>query len=718
VQLEQYLCIGGVEVANGCRTLAYLQSMNYPHLRRVVGSCCCPGLPEPVWCEATIDAGFDASDPEEFCTGVFGLTGFGPNVMVEVRTYAYDDCPGAMPALPDADDPGWDYQLVEGFTFGLANSSGCWPYGEATAACGFSHMRIIDAFTGAFFDVIVYIDIDGAVFGDPGESRISFDLGETWLEGRQEHTIVCPCVGSINDGLQLHFMYGPGKERLVLGTSVIGGGVGPYELCADFHPGVGGDGVTPLTVAQWPGDDDPGWLTGGCETFAAPVPLTGATWNWTGTEYDSVEASTPPSAFYRTTVRDLGSGYEWVQYGMVNFQGMVPGDLNGSMRSADGGDTWTPITPGLWHFSLSFADDPFTTPEGDDAPWYDPARPESADVLGVWLEEFTPEPVRRREMRERSWGGTLSGRTWRPRELTMVGYVYAKSRKAAAYAEEWLERALDGAGCFGGPCGEPDAVVAMPCDCGDGALPLDGYRTAKRVGLTDFQVVDPGALDGLGFKFQATLSAEVPYLYHDPIEVADLADITTDPDTTDEFCAICSPCDVPAALPCNCGGVIQPVNVAPQPDFLGGYCRPAIARRRYFIIDPPYLWTDATLRITLRNGETETSNLALVAFPNPLGITDVADAEVYAECVDVCMSVEVACLPGGGELVIDGTTRTAKVTCGNVEGSAYPYLSTNGGRFAWPDVGCQGMIVAVEFDPSNTDPGLAVKVELVPRDQR
>lgn len=361
----------------------------------------------------------------------------------------------------------------------------------------------------------------------------------------------------------------------------------------------------------------------------------------------------------------------------------------------------------------------YVDPVTDDAPWYDPAVPESADVLGVWLEEFTPSSPLTRGMQPRQWGGTLGFRQLGPREFHLVGYVYASSCAAAAYAEQWLLSALDAAGCYGGPCGEADAIVAMPADC-DG---VSEFRTVKRVGLVAWN----GNLDSsfpcqLGFKFEATLSAEVPYLYRDPVLVADFDVIDG---AAPAECNICSDCRPATPGPCSCGGLTQPLTVPKGTQLDDGYCAPVWVQRRFFFLEPPYLWTDATARITLTDAAATPEglrNLRIVGFPNPLGYDgDYSTDELrdYISCSEPCLSIEVACMPAGSELVIDGTTRTATLSCGNLSGSGYPYLSSNSGsKFRWPDVGCTGLIMAVEFDPDFTDPATHLLVEVVPRETR
>jgi hypothetical protein len=353
----------------------------------------------------------------------------------------------------------------------------------------------------------------------------------------------------------------------------------------------------------------------------------------------------------------------------------------------------------------------FTTPADDDAPWYDADVPESADVLGVWVEEARLSVPWTREARPRQRGGSLSPARYGPRELTISGWVYTRSEAATAYARHWLFEALSGGDCGDG-CSLPDALVWTHCDV---ATPDAGKRTLRRVGLTSYDPeIEPEFPRRCGFKFEAVLAAEVPDLLLDPVL---LADVELDGDVE---CNLCHPCpEVESG--CSCGSLSSALRVAPQPDPSSSFCEPVAIMRSCVELDPPPLWRDATAIITVSAGEWAgdpsrpgVANLRVRGWANPAGLTD---PDLFV-CQEPCLDVEVACVPAGAQLVIDGTTRSAVVLCEQTTANGYAYLSSAGGRrFQWPDVTCQGLWLCVDADALNTADGSTLAVEYVQRER-
>lgn len=349
--------------------------------------------------------------------------------------------------------------------------------------------------------------------------------------------------------------------------------------------------------------------------------------------------------------------------------------------------------------------DTFTDPATDDAPWYDPAVPESADVLGVWIEEARLGVPWRRDARERVRGAALGPGRLGGRELVISGWLYTRSSAATAYGRQWLFEALAGGdGCEG--CDLPDAVVWLFCAPD---RPGAGKRTLKRVGLTGWDPeIEPEFPRACGFKFEATLTAEEGALFLDPVTVVDVP-LAVGP----VICNLCSPCPDAEPTPCSCGEVGNAPRTTTAPDSASAFCVPAEVQRVVAGMTPPALWRDATAIIRIAAGPEGLSNLRIRGWINPAGLDDL----VYFDCVPPCMDIEVACVPPRGELVIDGTTRRATLVCDESEANGYAVLSSGGRRFSWPDIACHGLFVAVDSDAYLTGPEATVTIEAVERER-
>jgi len=355
-------------------------------------------------------------------------------------------------------------------------------------------------------------------------------------------------------------------------------------------------------------------------------------------------------------------------------------------------------------------DDPFTTPAADDAPWYDPGVPESADVLGVWIEQASLSSPWSRQRTDGLSGTTLGRGRMRGRELQVDGWLYARTPAATAYGRQWLFEAL--AGECADSCSMPDATIYLSCGC-EGADP--GVRTMRRVGLIQFDPnVEPEFPRACGFKFSALITAEVGELFGDPDRVADL-DLWRPED--ERVCNVCVPCpqELPTA-PCDCGGLLPPLRTVVTPDDASLWCEPAWQSRHVVQVPSPDWWRSGTLVVTVDGGRwpgdpgrVGLKNLRVRGWPQPPGITDPA----APACVEPCLSIEIGCVPPDGVMVIDGTTRRATLTCGGQEVPAYPWISSGGGRFLWPDVSCGGLLLSIEADGWNTSPTAHLAVDLV-----
>jgi hypothetical protein len=164
----------------------------------------------------------------------------------------------------------------------------------------------------------------------------------------------------------------------------------------------------------------------------------------------------------------------------------------------------------------------YVSPEADDAPWYEPARPASADYLGIMSSEIHVESVLARSVTPRSGGGATVGQLRPlPRTLTFTGVMVAASPEGMAYGERWLTDVLSGSLCAPG-CPADDAVILPACPPDTVTTDeerLTWFRTLAEVGIGHgpvFAPVDAAVPDCLLQQVTFTLVAGIPHLLGEP----------------------------------------------------------------------------------------------------------------------------------------------------------------------------------------------------------
>jgi hypothetical protein len=174
---------------------------------------------------------------------------------------------------------------------------------------------------------------------------------------------------------------------------------------------------------------------------------------------------------------------------------------------------------------------PYGLPHTDTAPWYDPARPESAHFAGMMIEEIggMDSPYNSRTVERAQIGGALGGLTLGPRILPMRATLFALSQPALDYGLQWVTAMLSGRMCgattfcnlgdleFFSAC--PDS--AQGSQCAGGGIPivdetsLDLARTMFSGGLVDGPTVVNKFNRGrqvVAYEIVFTLATESPYM--------------------------------------------------------------------------------------------------------------------------------------------------------------------------------------------------------------
>jgi len=119
----------------------------------------------------------------------------------------------------------------------------------------------------------------------------------------------------------------------------------------------------------------------------------------------------------------------------------------------------------------SGVDGAYVSPALDDAPWYDPAVPESAEFAGLFVEDIVgfDSTVRRTISEGAINGGSLGPLKVGARSITVTGWLRAKTCCAAEYGLRWLTEALIGnAACE--DCKLGDLYMLKCCPGDDDAI--------------------------------------------------------------------------------------------------------------------------------------------------------------------------------------------------------------------------------------------------------
>lgn len=361
----------------------------------------------------------------------------------------------------------------------------------------------------------------------------------------------------------------------------------------------------------------------------------------------------------------------------------------------------------------ALGDDPYTSPDQDDAPWWDPAVVASKDFAGVLGVEITglDGPVNSREVVPLAGdGAALSPVRRKPREILVRAYLFARTDCALSYGRSWLAAAVRGGSC-GLPCVGDDLcfLSCCPASC---PQPLPGqedpcgdaeWRTLYNVGVLEGPI--PRSLTRVSGGFmqevEFTLTAGNPFIFHVPKLV------TTGPNPNDQLPATLSEDTV------DCGedvGCIQkaltdcpPLPLPLLPLMPPDPCFPVgLEFDNYrFVASVPRditpLWLESVPYIRFRAGTSKLERVTLRWYSNPQEI----DCKLALEnpdpnlrplgpC-DTCAEVNIPVIPAEATLTFDGRLQRAWVDCPGGPGldTAEPAIYGRGGTaFQWPVFGC------------------------------
>jgi hypothetical protein len=377
------------------------------------------------------------------------------------------------------------------------------------------------------------------------------------------------------------------------------------------------------------------------------------------------------------------------------------------------------------HLEQALDEGPYTSPDLDDAPWWDPTVVESKDFAGVLGLEFTglDTPVNTREVITLAQdGAALNQLRRKPREIVVRAMLFARTDCALSYGRTWLAAAVRGGACTLGCSGDELCYLACCPGCGD--PPEDGspdpcgdpeWRTLFNVGILAgpnagaVSQVTGGYLQEVDFSF----TAGNPFIYRK-------ASLVTSGPTTGQVIPGFSPDGVPVDCdePTNCVDEaldcppfplpIIPV-IPPDPCFPSGL----FEAYRAVVSMPEALtpkWLETVPYIKIRAGFNALKRVTLRWYANS-GDLDCYDAlqEPYpvdrkiGPC-DACAEINIPAIPAGATLTIDGRIERAWTDCPGGPGvaTAEPYIYGRGGTsFQWPVFTC-GTSLCLEIIAENT----------------
>lgn len=179
-----------------------------------------------------------------------------------------------------------------------------------------------------------------------------------------------------------------------------------------------------------------------------------------------------------------------------------PGVLTSSSQTSFTATTGQTVTvnetgsPGIRLFLGPSAWEPeqYLTPALDEAPWYDPNRPESADAFGFFIEEWTgldSAHVQRPVASAGTYRSSLGALSARERVMKLNVLLIGRTERSVEYLFRWLEMVLSDV-CSG--CGTSSLYFRRFCPTG--ADKGEGVAEIRQTGLSESVTWETDPIDG------------------------------------------------------------------------------------------------------------------------------------------------------------------------------------------------------------------------------
>lgn len=366
-------------------------------------------------------------------------------------------------------------------------------------------------------------------------------------------------------------------------------------------------------------------------------------------------------------------------------------------------------------------DRPYTNPADDEAPWYDPAVPESAGFAGVVGLGFSGlgDGTGGRTSTPLHKGAAIGGLHYGPREIRAKVLLLANSDASYSYGKAWLASALRGSACQRS-CAADEACFLAYCPtcvnpppnppnpdldtCGDAAV-----RTLLDVGLLQgpkelakHELGDRGVMAELEF----ALTAGSPDLWRMPVYVTGTGAPNVQPAPPIGPPDNCVE-DVNCTIDPDCPPLPAPIRPIAPPDPCFPGPPPLNDTSRTIVTVPPTLlpeWFDKVPILEIRTGDLPLRRTTIRFHGNP---NQIPCAEHVDPCTN-CAEINIPYLPKGVIFRLDGRTERATVDCPGGPGldvADVEVYGPDGGLFEWPSLECSAsMCIEIITQKSTTAP--------------
>lgn len=388
--------------------------------------------------------------------------------------------------------------------------------------------------------------------------------------------------------------------------------------------------------------------------------------------------------------------------------------------------------PGL---DYALWDAPYTSPDQDDAPWWDPiveASKDFAGFIGLEISGLAKTVAAREIVPLATDGAALHPLRRAHREIQIKALALARTDTALAYGMSWLASALRGGVCGSGCSGDELCFFTgcPPCAADPSGVCADAYlRTIYDVGLLTMD--EPADLKQISGGWMATvtytLAAGKPFIYSDPILIASGPTPGSvvpgyDPDISITDCREDIDCLVDGRPPASSEWPACPLPPAPVlPPLPVDACFPVgtfTARRMIYPLpsDAVPVWAEKVPYVVIKTGGSTMQRIILRWYGNP----SERDCSLSLDPCSACAEVNIAFIPSGATLTIDGRIERAFLDCAGGPGrdTAEPQLYGPGGTpFIWPVFSCaDGMCLEIVAKDASIAPNASIEVYYVVRE--
>lgn len=332
-------------------------------------------------------------------------------------------------------------------------------------------------------------------------------------------------------------------------------------------------------------------------------------------------------------------------------------------------DSWTGL-------SSEVGDDPYIM---TNAPWYNPAFPQSAEFAGVWVLEvsgFDAVPVQRDIGDAICSGGVAAPARDGARTVTFSALIVACTNAGAEYGKDWLTCVLRGANVRGGV--DLEFYKAHPEDTSATAASL------RRALYGTVLTVSPSVTENMGrangaphrqasiYRVEWEMVCTNPYMYGSSTATAVIWDSVEEEDIEWAHAPDCvdsSSCELPTIYNAECVPPMVEITAATIPTC--GGCLPICAIERRVWEMPAVLGPCDDTVITVRVTNDGADPLNVSFYWQPCGATDACDRVA---------PLQVSGLETDYTVVADSVTGRPYVAVDNVPHRQVGIVSTPTGR--------------------------------------